>query len=395
MSNNWLDRNPVKTIFFIVLGIFLFITYGAEKILQYKNRGTGFNYNLPHRAITLREYRPLMTESLHAGKEEKHYDTLVPKEYLLRIDDNGFIVPSKKYPNPDMSIVFLGGSTTECKYVAEEHRFPYLVGVLLEKKTGIKINSYNAGRSGNHSLHSIDILLNKVFPIKPDIVIMLHNINDLVVLLYESSYWNTHSSKPVIFDINQEIVANFFKIMRDRWIPNLAAAMRNFDKSLRSFWKSDQKANDEFAKIRGKHLTVDKSGMLAQFEMNLQSFIYLCKARNITPVLMTMSSRFTEKPDKIILDTFKTSGLDYYKFKELFDLFNESIIKKAQENNIMVIDLAKTIPQENDFLYDIVHYTDKGAGKVADIISDRLEPTVRQIIQKKQSPAPQVEDQIR
>jgi hypothetical protein len=383
MSSNWFNNNPIKTIVVVVLVMFVVITYGAEKILQYKNRGIGFNYNLPHRAITLREYRPLMTEWVEAGKEEQHYDTLVPKKYLLRIDNDGFIVPSKKYTNPDMSIVFLGGSTTECRYVAEDHRFPYLTGVLLEQQTGIKINSYNAGRSGNHSLHSLDILLNKVFPIKPDIVVMLHNINDLVVLLYESSYWNDKSSKPVIFDINKEIDANFYKIIRDRYIPNLAAAMHNFDKSLRSLWKQDKKSKDEFAKIRGKRLVVDKSAMVEQFEMNLQSFIYLCKARNIIPVLMTMSSRFKEKPDKVIMDTFNNVSKDYAQFRELFDLFNKSILKKAQDNNIMVIDLAKEIPQENEFMCDIVHYTDAGARKTADIISERLKPVVNTLIKQR------------
>ena len=323
-----------------------------------------------------------MEQWLEAGKEEQNYDTLVTKKYLLRIDNDGFIVPSKKYTNPDMSIVFLGGSTTECRYVAEDHRFPYLAGVLLEQQTGIKINSYNAARSGNHSLHSLDILLNKVFPIKPDIVVMLHNINDLVVLLYESSYWNPKSSKPIIFDINKEIDANFYKIIRDRYIPNLAAAMHNFDNSLRSFMKSGKKSNDEFAKIRGKRLIVDKSAMVDQFEMNLQSFIYLCKARNIIPVLMTMPSRFKEKPDKIILDTFNNVTLEYSQFRELFDQFNNSILKKAHENNIMVIDLAKEIPQENEFMCDIVHYTDKGARRIAGIISDRLKPVVNTLIKQ-------------
>ena len=358
------------------MAMLILIIYGAEKILQYKNQGIGFNFNLPHRAITLREYRPLMTQWLEAGKEEQHFDTLVNKKYLLRIDNDGFIVPSKRYTNPDMSIFFLGGSTTECRYVAEDHRFPYLAGVLLEQQTGLKINSYNAARSGNHSLHSLDILLNKVFPLKPDIIVMLHNINDLVVLLYESSYWNPKSSKPIIFDINKEIDANFYKIIRDRYIPNLAAAMHNFDKSLRSWMKSGKKNNDEFAKIRGKRLIFDKSAIVAQFEMNLQSFIYLCKARNIIPVLMTMPSRFKEKPDQIILDTFKNVTIEYAQFRELFDLFNKSILKKAQENNIMVIDLAQEIPQENEFMCDIVHYTDTGARKIAGIISGRLQPVV-------------------
>jgi hypothetical protein len=382
MPTNWFNKNPIKTLVVTILVILVVITYGAEKILQYKNKGIGFNFNLPHRAITLREYRPFMEEWLEAGKQEQNYDTLITKKYLLRIDNDGFIVPSKKYDSPDMSIVFLGGSTTECRYVAEEHRFPYLAGVLLEQQTGIKINSYNAARSGNHSLHSLDILLNKVFPLKPEIVVMLHNINDLVVLLYESSYWNPRSSKPVIFDINKEINANFFRIIRDKFIPNLAAAMHNFDKSLRSFMKSDKKSNDEFAKIRGKRLIFDKSAMVDQFEMNLQSFISLCKARNIIPVLMTMPSRFKEKPDQIILDTFKNVSIEYSQFRELFDRFNNSILKKAHENNIMVIDLAKEIPQENEFMCDIVHYTDKGAGRIAAIISDRLKPAVDTLIKQ-------------
>jgi hypothetical protein len=376
MSSNWFNKNPIKTLVITVLVLLVLITYGAEKILHYKNQGIGFHFNLPHRAIMLREYRPLMKEWFEAGRQDEHYDTLVAKKYLMRIDADGFIEPSKKYTNPDMSLVFIGGSTTECRYIDEEHRFPYLVGVLLEQQTGIKINSYNAARSGNHSLNSLDILLNKVFPIKPDIVVMLENINDLTILLYESSYWNRDSSRSVIFDINKEMDANYFKLIRDRYIPNLAMAMRNFDSSLRLLWKSKKKSRDEFAHIRGKHVVYDESAMVEQFEMNLQSFIYLCKARNIIPVIMTMPSRFKEKPDKIILDAFNNPPLDYFQFKQIFDLFNKSILKKAQENNIMVIDLAKEIPQENEFMYDIVHYTDKGARKVADIISGRLQPVV-------------------
>jgi hypothetical protein len=379
MSNNWFDRNSKKTIFLLLLIVFLFIVYGSEKILQYKNQGMGFNYNLPNRAIALREYRPNMKELVQAGKKEENYDTLASKKYLLRIDSDGFIMPSKKYSDPDISMVFLGGSTTECRFVEEENRFPYLTGVLLERKLGIKINSYNAARSGNHSLHSLDILLNKILPLKPDIVIMMENINDLSILLHEKSYWNKNKSRSVIFDMNDEIVSNFFRIMRDRWIPNLSAGMRDFDRSIRSFRKSDSKANDEFAATRSKPITVDKSGMVEQFEMNLQSFIYLCKARNIIPVIMTMSSRIKEKPDKIVADAVKGSGLDYGQFKDIFDTFNESIRKKAKENNIMVIDLAKKIPQEKEILYDIVHHNDNGSIKSAEIISEQLAPLVQQI----------------
>ena len=46
---------------------------------------------------------------------------------------------------------------------------------------------------------------------------MMHNINDLSILLHEKSYWNKNKSRSVIFDVNDEIMSNFFKIIRDRY----------------------------------------------------------------------------------------------------------------------------------------------------------------------------------
>jgi lysophospholipase L1-like esterase len=389
MANSWFDRNPKKTICSLLIIGFLLTAYGAEKLLKYKNQGSGFNYALPHRAIRLREYRPSMIEFFRPGQEERYFDSLVLKKYVLRIDQDGFIIPSKKYDNPDISMVFLGGSTTECRFMDEKQRFPYLTGALLEKKLGIKINSYNAARSGNHSLHSIDILLNKVMPIKPQIVLMMENINDLVILLYEKSYWSHNSSRSVIIDMNDEIVSNFVKIIRDRYIPNLAAEMHGLGKSIRSLWKSrpqggnlsDQR--DEFAQVRGKKLVINKSELTGQFEMNLQCLIYLCKARNIVPVLMTMASRLKETPDKVIADGIREAGLDYVEFKGLFDAFNDAIRQKALENQVRLIDLAKGIPPEREYFYDVVHHNPKGSVKAAEIISEQLQPLVQQIVEQK------------
>ena len=65
-----------------------------------------------------------------------HADVRQPgaqKPYVLRVDRQGFIMPSKIHDHPDLTIAFLGGSTTECIYVDEDNRFPYLVGRLLER----------------------------------------------------------------------------------------------------------------------------------------------------------------------------------------------------------------------------------------------------------------------
>jgi lysophospholipase L1-like esterase len=390
MAKSWFERNTKKTIFILLFSSLVAIAYGTEKLLAYKSQGIGFSYALPDRAIRLREYRPFLQEKTSPTPTElKAVDSVENKAYILRIDKDGFIVPSKKYAHPDKTIVFLGGSTTECHYMGEDERFPYLTGVLLERELGIKLNSYNAARAGNNSLHSMDIFLNKIIPLKPDIVVVMHNINDLTTLLYEKSYWSLNQPRAVIFDMNQEVLSNYWKIMRDKLVPHLAAAMRDFDWRLRLWLKSDkgskEKADpDEFAHLRGQKLQVNPEDMVAQFEMNLQTFINLCKARNITVVLMTMANRLKENPDPIIHEALKKidkgHGISYQEFKALFDKFNEAVRRKAAENGVLLIDLAKEIPQERAYLYDVVHYNGNGSKKAAEIIKDYLKPGLMPVL---------------
>ena len=186
-DNNWFERNPKKIIACIVLAFLIAGVYGMEKLLAYKNNGIGYNFALQNRAIVLREFRPLLKEYNHPVKEDEPYDTVEKKNYLLRVDGNGFIEPSEKYADPDISLVFLGDSVTAELLVDEEKRFPYLSGVLLEKDLKVKINSINASRTANNTLNSLDILLNKIIPLKPDIAIMMHNNNDVAIMLYEKS----------------------------------------------------------------------------------------------------------------------------------------------------------------------------------------------------------------
>lgn len=379
--SNWLEKNPKKIIALLILIVIIIVTYSTEKLLGYINKGIGFNFALKHRAIFLREYHPLMTEYNYPPKESDVYDTLIKKHYLLRVDGNGFIMPSERHSNPDMSLVFLGASTTACLEVEEENRFPYVAGLLLEKDLGIRINSYNASRTGNHTLHSIDVLLNKIIPMKPDIVVMMHNNNDIAILLYEKSYWNNHPTRSLIFDVNEEISRTFFKYWRDRLIPNIAREFRTVQLKVKALFNPDGKTgrdNDEFATKREKKISFDRAAMVEQFEMNLDKFIAICKIRKITPVLLTMASRLTENPDENIQNRFKNVVVSYDDYMNLFRMFNESIRKKGREHHIVVIDLAATIPPVKEYIYDVIHFNDRGSIKAAEIIRDHLHPLVRE-----------------
>lgn len=152
------------------------------------------------RSILLKEHSP-NTDTV--VKPDKAYllgtQNLAEKDFRLRTDGDGFILGSKNSDGP-VDIIFLGGSTTECIYVDEALRFPYLVGQLLKDKSGNPVRTLNGGVSGNHTLHSFIHLVAKGLPYQPRIVVLMENVNDLVLLTKTGSYWKAPLSRALVQD---------------------------------------------------------------------------------------------------------------------------------------------------------------------------------------------------
>jgi len=374
----WPERHAKKVIFLLVFLVVCGLGLLTEKILAFKAGALSHPLGVK-RFIKLREFEPgyaeVLLPSLQAMAQS---DTLVRRPYIIRVDENGFIMPAKVHEHPDLTLVFLGGSTTEDIYDDENNRFPYLVGHLLEESTGLRVNSYNAAKSGNDSLHSLDVLLNKVVPLKPDLVAMMHNINDLSILLFEKSYWNRNPSRSPLIEKKPDWrtvgknLQETFQLARDLVVPNLYAALHRL---LHAEGKSQA---DEFQQVRGQKIEVNQDYLVREFTLNLQTFINICQARGITPVLLTMPSRLKDDPDPLIPRLMqrleKQNGITYRDFKGAFDRFNQAIREVAAQNRVLLIDLAQEIPQEKEYMSDVVHFTPAGSRLVAQKIAAGLSP---------------------
>jgi len=350
-KNNWFRNNPKKTFIVFFLLIILVLIISAEKILSLKYKDQ--NFGGIQRFIRLKEYRPFLSLS------------------GFKIDRNGFIVPSEIHTDPNFNIAFLGGSTTECRTVDEKARFPFLVGRIIEKQTGLKVNSYNSGVSGNTSIHSINILLNKLIPLTPRIIIMMHNVNDLSTLLLEGSYWNNSPTRSTIVRTNP--IKDFLIELKNMFIPNLYYEWKAISNLIRK-WRG-QKDVGEFDHVKGQK-KIKQTYLISEFKKNLKLFISICRVREITPVLMTQANRLKDNPDDLIVELTKPMQEDYkiaYKeYKEIYDLFNQAIRDVGTSQNVLVIDLAGIVPQEKEYISDIAHYNDNGSKFTAEIISKEL-----------------------
>jgi hypothetical protein len=191
----------------------------------------------PQRYVEFREWQPGM--KFRAAPPQIRRDNPggpVLDVYPMDIDGDGFIMPSRVYTKPDLTIVFLGGSTTETMYVAPETRFPYLVGRLLEQRTGLKINSFNAGRSGNNAMLSSAVMLGKLLPLHPDYVVIMSNGTDLGVLSRFGTYWNDSSDFAVVRP-ERRGVERGVSLVRDALIPGIYRAYRRAALRVRTWRK--------------------------------------------------------------------------------------------------------------------------------------------------------------
>ncbi len=383
---NWLERNPKKVICVLVLLVIGCLAAATEKLLAYKTHGQIDPVGIK-RYIKLRELNPLYRDVLVPNADAMRMsDGLEQKKFVVRVDRQGFIMPSRVHEHPDLVLAFLGGSTTECIYVEEHNRFPYLAGRLLEQQTRLQVNSYNAGRSGNNTLHCLNILLNKVVNLKPDVVVLMENINDLAILVYEKSYWNTNPSrsplveKPPTFKTVGKDLENTFHLVRDMTFPNLSREIKKL------FHMGRKSRGDEFKDVRGQKITIDQEMLVREFTLNLQTFINICRARGILPVLMTQASRLTDHPDPLIekmmhsLDT--SQGITYTEFKSAFDRLNRTIREVGAKNQVLVIDLAGEIPPVRENICDVAHFNDRGSRLVAARIAAQLAPAIAPLMKK-------------
>jgi len=270
----------------------------------------------------------------------------------FRTDDRGYIVPSRRFPKPDYTLLFLGGSVTECIAVAETLRFPAQVSFLLEQR-GLKVNTLNAGHSGNTIHDALNILLNYALTDSPDVAILMHVHNDLGVLRRDPAY-RTRMALPV--SLND---AARYLLQEASHASYLVACLRKFA-TQRQGIKPDPRGYQ-------RDYTVEPG----QFRSRLEIFIHICRAFGIIPVLMT-------EP----VASFRTDLTPGWIDQTAHSQFNDLIREVCAAGGVNLIDLesyVRAIPgydRPNELFYDGVHLTDKGSQLYAKFIAAMLADTV-------------------
>lgn len=330
------------------------------------------SYRSTNRYVMLREPAPNVdyTIDLDSFFIKRSQGFEINDNRRLRTNDDGFYI-GENYSNTDsIDIIFFGGSTTECAFVDEAKKFPYLVGeMLINNATNQKVNTLNGGLSGNNSMHSLINLIAKGIPLKPKIVVLMHNVNDLSQLVKTGSYWKSPEGRAIVVNTisGQNLKGRLYKLAKsakDVFIPNLYQKaslylMRQKQRDYNNFdeWKNYRQKND---------FELDK--LIIDYEHAIRSFVQIAKIHDIDVILMTQFNRLNPE------DNFSRSyySSDYDQLCKNYKRFNQKIRDISVAEEIHLIDLAKEVPGDSTAIYDFIHLNTSGSELVTDIITKQL-----------------------
>lgn len=332
------------------------------------------------RSIILRENPPNQDTFMTPGDRLlSEAEGLEKKPCRFRTDGEGFIIGPADVAATGgkgaVDFLFLGGSTTECRYVEEESRFPYRVSQLIQDASGRPVRTLNGGVPGNHSMHSLLNCLAKGLAGKPRHVVLMHAVNDLGTLVRTRSYWEGPPGRRLVQETAAEkesgLMVRTARLGKDALFPNLWKLGRR--------WAPDAVSAgedlDEWAAYRGvTHSAPEVEEVLRQqFKPSLLSFVAVCRAWKVEPVLMTQFNRIREG-DAVVRKAYdaRPQPVAYADFVKLYQTANEIVREVARETGTPLIDLDRLVPGDASHLYDAVHLHTPGSRVVAAVIGKEL-----------------------
>lgn len=303
-----------------------------------------------------------------------HTDHLLDREPIygpgstthLRTDSRSYILPSFQYPDPNLTIVFLGGSTTECAMSLEEMRFHALVSKrFLERR--LKVNTLNVARSANTLQDSLNVFLNHVVLDRPDVAVIMHAVNDIGLLAAGDDY-RPRMGRPVrVLDLMKWITQ-----MGSRH-SHLIAIVRQVLSERRPFRRIDA----------SQERVLPQDPPLAPYRQRLVAFVRLTRSFGVVPVLMT-------QPLSTSFNWLTPSWAD----RNAQEIFNDAMREVGAEENVMIVDLVRYLRSDVEdwdkpmqVFYDGMHVTDFGSKRYAEHIVERLgeNTEIRMLLEKRGS----------
>lgn len=287
-----------------------------------------------------------------------------------------------------LTIITIGGSTTECFYISDGKTWTDILGKKL-KNIFKQFWINNAGLDGQTTFGHILLMEDYIVKLKPKVVLFLVGVNDrdgLAAPRYKDKGMlrpklKFQSIKGVLesFANYSEVFSLALNIYRNFKARKLELHHREINiRALESIELLEEIKN----KVKQKINNFNQK----PFEERLKKLIQISKANNIEPIFITQPTLYGRAIDditnvnlaKIKSDVWDPLPADGELVWESLERTNDVIRRVGREEKVLVIDLSRELPKSSKYYYDFYHFSNEGNEKIAEIIYRRLCPFLAQ-----------------
>ena len=272
-----------------------------------------------------------------------------------------------------LTIITIGGSTTECFYLSDGRTWPDLLGENLSREFN-RVWVNNAGLDGATTFRHLILMEDYVVKLRPKVVLFLVGINDVGAGDLEAAAtppghdlrrrWRALLYRSEVFALGQNL---------SRYFVAQSRGLHHTQVDLRTAGTLDQLPSGAASRMWRDY----EAGSLPFFAARLSMLVKVCRDHGIEPVLITQPTLYGPGVDPVTgvdLEVVKVGDKNGRFMFQAIDLYNGVTRQVAQTNGALLIDLARELPRDSAFYYDFLHYTEPGAAAVAGIVARRLEP---------------------
>lgn len=282
--------------------------------------------------------------------------------------------------NDYLTIVTIGGSTTQCFMLSDEKTWTARLGSRLEDSFGpVWIN--NAGLDGHSTFGHIVLLEDYVTKLHPKVVLFLVGAND-VAQAVTGEFESENIKGPLRFSstktllksasAHSEVAALILNVYRSLTAYQAGlVSYTDIDLTKRGYFTSTSDMENEFLEKYSKPY-------LPAYQTRLEKLVDVARNVDIEPVFITQPSLLGPAIDdftKVDLARIRVGTNNNGKMQwDLLEVYNDVTRRVGLERDVLVIDLARSMPKSSRYFTDYVHFTNEGAQEVADIIYNSLCP---------------------
>jgi lysophospholipase L1-like esterase len=274
-----------------------------------------------------------------------------------------------------LTLVAVGGSTTECLYLTDGRDWPEVLGGMLAASfPAVWMN--NAGLDGHSTYGHILLVRQRITRLRPKVVVFLVGINDLGRTQMRPQDRALTSGEGVPWTVrlarHSAIAATALNLRRGWEAQQVNLPYREIDLRATPPFLPGKKRREDLLRMHRAHLP--------GYAGRLEELARLCRDAGMEPVFLTQPALYGEAIDDVtgadlaVVEVDREHLLNGRAAWELLELYNDVTRTVGGQQGVLVVDVARALPKSSRLFYDFVHFTNEGAAAVARITFASLCP---------------------